>query len=118
MNRRGSSRTSVAAALVLCAGCAADAPRTSTGPSTLTLLYPGDAELERLLSRSAEALDPAERARLQRQTAEILRAELPVTFLYPLVFYTAAHRRLRGLSSPDRSSPEGHADALWLEEGR
>lgn len=69
------------------------------------------------LQRAARSFDPAEIDSLYRVTVPAFQAELPVTFLYPLVRTTIAHRRVRGLSSPWREDPLWYAGELWLEEG-
>ena len=46
----------------------------------------------------------------------VFQAELPVTFLYPLVRTTVAHRHVRGLSSPYRDDPLWYAGELWLDD--
>ncbi len=40
----------------------------------------------------------------------------PVTFLYPQVWTTVAHRRVKGLSEPYRTDPLWHLDEVWIEE--
>ncbi len=42
--------------------------------------------------------------------------DLPVTFLYPQVWTTVAHRRVKGLSEPYRTDPLWHLDEVWIEE--
>ncbi len=71
-----------------------------------------------LLQRALDAVDPDDADRAYRELAPILQADLPVTFVAPSVLTTVAHRRLRGLSSPYRTSPLSHMDELWLEDGR
>ena len=46
----------------------------------------------------------------------ILQEELPMTFLYPWVQATVAHRRVRGLHSHHRVDPLIHMEELGLEE--
>lgn len=70
-----------------------------------------------LLGEARETWDPAARDRIFRQLWPIFQADLPVTFLHPLVQRTIAHRRVRGLSSPYRTDPVAHMEELWLEEG-
>lgn len=69
-----------------------------------------------ILDSAAAAFDPREVNRFYRELMPIFQAELPVTFLYPLVRTTVAHRRVRGLSSPYRDDPLWYAGELWLED--
>jgi len=41
---------------------------------------------------------------------------MPVTFLWPSVEPVAAHRRIRGLRTPDRVNLFAYIEKLWLEE--
>jgi peptide/nickel transport system substrate-binding protein len=59
---------------------------------------------------------PEEEDRIYGELMEIFRADMPVTFLYPPVGLTVAHRRLRGLSTPWRYEPVEHMEELWVEE--
>jgi len=68
-----------------------------------------------LLQRALDAVDPDDADGAYRELAPILQADLPVTFVAPSVLSTVAHRRLRGLSSPYRTSALEHMDELWLE---
>jgi hypothetical protein len=61
-------------------------------------------------------MDPDAFDRLYREVGQILRAELPMTFLYPGVTFYVAHRRLRGLKSPWRVDPLTYMEYLWLED--
>lgn len=69
-----------------------------------------------LLERAAATVHPGERDAIHREIWPIFRSEVPVTFLYPVVRTTAAHRRVRGLSSPWHDDPLWYADQVWLEE--
>lgn len=71
-----------------------------------------------LLDSAFAAFDPREVDRLYSELMPIFQAEQPVTFLYPLVRTTVAHRRVHGLSSPYRDDPLWFAGELWLEDGR
>ena len=71
-----------------------------------------------LLGRAAESFNPEEHDRIYRELEPIFQADLPVTFLYPLVRTTVAHRRVRGMSSPYREDPVWYMDELWLEVAR
>ena len=67
------------------------------------------------LRQARSAFDPAEVDRLYRELWPIFQADVPVTFLHPLVRTTIAHRRVRGLVSPDRIDPVADMEAVWLE---
>lgn len=69
-----------------------------------------------LLERAAATVHPGERDSLHRELWPIFQAEVPVTFLYPVVRSTVAHRRVRGLSSPWHDDPLWYADRLWIED--
>ncbi len=71
-----------------------------------------------LIDRASRTWVPEEEDRIYGELMEILRADLPVTRLYPIVSFSVAHRRLRGLSTPWRSDPVGHMEELWLEDER
>ncbi len=72
-----------------------------------------------LLNQAQATVNPDEEDRIYRELTPIFQADLPVTFLYPSVYATVAHRRVRGLSSPYRVEPfRGFMDELWLEDGR
>ena len=47
-----------------------------------------------------------------------LARDTPLTVLYPAVWLTVSHERVRGLSSPWRADPIWHAGELWIEEGQ
>lgn len=69
-----------------------------------------------LLDSALVLMDPDAFDRLYREVGQILRAELPMTFLYPGVTFYVAHRRLRGLKSPWRVDPLTYMEYLWLED--
>lgn len=73
-------------------------------------------EADALLRRTEEMFDPEARDRIYLRLAEIFRADLPATVLYPRVWSTVVHQRVQGLSSPWMADPAWHADKLWLEE--
>ena len=47
---------------------------------------------------------------------QIVRSDLPVTFLFPELKVSVAHRRIRGLESPSRANPLFHMEDLWIDE--
>jgi len=69
-----------------------------------------------LLNKAQATANPQEIDRIHRELAPIFQADLPMTFLYPAVYTTVAHRRVRGLSSPWRVDPVRYMEDLWLEE--
>ncbi len=73
-------------------------------------------ELARLLREAATTFDPGEKDRIHREVWDIFQRDLPVLILVPNVATSVAHRRVRGLSSPNRAFPVWHMDELWIEE--
>jgi len=71
-----------------------------------------------LLRAARVTADPDEIDRISRDLMPVLRADVPVTFLFPFVRTFVAHRRFRGLRSPDRADPILRMEHLWLEGGR
>ncbi len=71
-----------------------------------------------LLNQAEKTLDPDAMDAIYRGLMAIFQEELPVTFLYPWVYTTVAHRRVRGLSSPHRTEPVMNMAYLWLEAER
>lgn len=71
------------------------------------------------LLRAVQATtDPDEIDRIYRRLMPVVRADLPVTFLFPEVHTFVAHRRIRGLRSPDRANPVMRMEHLWLQDER
>lgn len=68
-----------------------------------------------LLERAAAAMEPEAQDRIYGELAEIFRAEVPATYLYPKVDAYAVHRRVRGFS-PELGDLIMSADRLWVEE--
>lgn len=69
-----------------------------------------------LLNEIQATLNPDKEDQIYRELWPIFQADLPVTYLYPAVFATVAHRRVHGLSSPYRTDPTEHMEDLWLED--
>ena len=69
-----------------------------------------------LLRQKGLMFDRAEVDSIYRELWPIFQADLPVTFLFPIVRTTIAHRRVRGLASPYRIDPVLHIEQLWLED--
>ena len=76
-----------------------------------------NARVAELLESAARVFDPAEADSLYRELMPIFQEDLPVTFLYPLVRTTVAHRRLLGLGSPYRDDPLWYAAELSFMDG-
>ncbi len=76
-------------------------------------------QLIALLHKAQASMDPDDRERAFCEFRPILQADLPITFLYPNVWTTVAHERVRGLSNPEHCS-EGlvvqNMYDLWLAE--
>ena len=65
---------------------------------------------EALATRVAAEVDS-----IYSEIGEIFRRDLPLTYLYPFVFFTVADRRLRGLKSPHVYDVAALIPELWLE---
>lgn len=75
-------------------------------------------KLLRLLQAAVNNMEPDAQDRIYSEATEILRDEVPLTFLFPQVETFVAHRRLRGLSSLFRADPLFNMEYLWLEDER
>jgi peptide/nickel transport system substrate-binding protein len=73
-------------------------------------------DVNSLIDRMAGAVDPDDLDRIYRQLSEILREDVPVTFLMPRVITFVAHSRLHGLSNLFHAVPARHMEDLWIEE--
>ncbi len=71
-----------------------------------------------LLKAAQATMNPHEIDRIYRELWPIFQADLPFTGIYPLIWSTVAHRRVRGLSTPYRISPFQGIDEVWLEDER
>lgn len=71
-----------------------------------------------LLRAASATADPDETDRIYRELMPVLRADVPVTFLFPVVHTVVAHRRVRGLRSPFQADPFMRMEHLWLEKPR
>lgn len=72
-------------------------------------------EIVRLLEAIESELDPSARDTLYAGVNAILRRDMPVTFLFPYFEAYAAHRKVRGLRSPDRASPIAAIRDIWID---
>lgn len=75
-----------------------------------------NAQMASLLDSARAAFDPRHVDRFYRALVPLFEANLPVTFLYPLVRTTVAHRRVQGLSAPYREDPFWYAGELRLAD--
>jgi ABC-type transport system substrate-binding protein len=72
--------------------------------------------IEQVIEAAGTTFDPDLEDDLYREIWPIFLDDLPVTFLYTSFWTTVAHRRIRGLSSPHRTSPILNLEHLWIEE--
>lgn len=75
-----------------------------------------DEELLEIIRRAEGPLEPGDGAALIRRASEIMRRDLPVTFLAPGISFTAVHERVKGLASPHLADPMMVIDRIWIEE--
>jgi|SRR5579859_25493 len=69
-----------------------------------------------LLESAQNTISPSELDRIYQELWFSFETDLPVTFLYPFVHTTVAHRRVRGLGGPYRVDPlRGNTEFLWLD---
>jgi peptide/nickel transport system substrate-binding protein len=73
-------------------------------------------ELERLQKIAYRSTSLKELESTLRKQWPIFQNDIPVTFLYPLVTFNVAQRRIWGLKSPHRSDPVKFIESLWIEE--
>ncbi len=69
-----------------------------------------------LLQALTLELDQAVQDSLYERINEILRRDVPVTFLFPYFEAYATHRKVRGLRTPDRPEPIGAIMGLRIED--
>jgi peptide/nickel transport system substrate-binding protein len=75
-------------------------------------------EVIRLVNAMHEASDSETLGAIYRELAPIVQQEQPFTFLTFGVVTYAAHRRVKGLSSPFRANALWSAGQLWIEDDR
>src|SRR5579863_1696633 len=69
-----------------------------------------------LLEQAQNTVSPEKLDRIYRELWAPFQSDLPATLLYPAVYTTVAHRRVRGLKSPYRVDPlRGNTEFLWLD---
>ncbi len=72
-------------------------------------------ELIRLADQLEATLIPEVRDSIRREMWPIFHEDVPVLFLGPNIWYSAAHERVRGLESPNRVFAVSHMEDLWIE---
>jgi peptide/nickel transport system substrate-binding protein len=73
-------------------------------------------EISELLAEAAETIDVEKKDDLYTKIQKIMIKDVPSTFLLPLQNTSIVHCRIKGLSSPNRSSIFGNLASLWIEE--
>ncbi len=73
-------------------------------------------EIVRLLEALTMELTPTGQDTLYARINDILQRDVPVTFLFPYFEAYAAHRKVRGLRTPDRAHPIGAIQEVWIED--
>ena len=69
------------------------------------------------LHKSAEiTMDPDKVDNIYQEIMALHSEDLPLTFLYPIVYGFIARKYIRGLSSPFRTDPVLYMEHLWIEE--
>jgi len=74
-----------------------------------------NSEAFRVIDRLMATADPDEQDALYRWLTEIYRADMPFTRLLPASSTLFAHRRIGGLSTPFRATPDTYMEELWVE---
>jgi hypothetical protein len=69
-----------------------------------------------LIDQLEQTLDPDVIDLIYTELSDIIRADVPMTYLTMNVETYVAHRRIKGLSTPFRANPVWNAEHLWIEE--
>ena len=69
-----------------------------------------------LIDAADQTVNPDETDAIYAELMGILRADLPMTALFPDYEMHLVHRRIRGLSTPFRAVPLRHMEELWIED--
>lgn len=72
-------------------------------------------EVVRLIDQAMATADPDQLDHTYRALTEIFRADLPMTRLVPNTVTAFVHRRVGGLSTPNRARPDQYIEELWLD---
>ncbi len=70
----------------------------------------------RLLDMAILEMDPDKLDSIYKKIMPIFIEDMPMTFLFPQVFTSIAHRRIKGLSNQYRIDPIWSMEHLWIEE--
>ncbi len=73
-------------------------------------------KFNQLLEAAYRSLNADEFDSNARKIWPIFQKDLPWLFLYPRVNFTVAHKRIRGLKSPNRIFPAQFMEHLWIQE--
>ena len=73
-------------------------------------------EFDRLLRGMFSSTNLEEFDNTAKKLWPIFQADIPWTLLYPRVRFHVAHKRVKGLKSPNRSDPGKFLEYLWIEE--
>jgi ABC-type transport system substrate-binding protein len=90
-----------------------------TDPESLQKVFGQDsplgyrnAQVIELVNKGVATANPEEQNQIYRELSKIIKAELPVTFLYPLVVTSATIRKIKGL---DNAALLFNMEHLWIE---
>jgi hypothetical protein len=72
--------------------------------------------MRRLITLAKDTIDLDERDRIYNEIMPIFIEDMPVTFLFPVIFTAIVHHRIKGLKSPLRSDLIMNLENLWIEE--
>jgi peptide/nickel transport system substrate-binding protein len=73
-------------------------------------------EFDRLLRGMFSSTNLEEFDNTARKLWPIFQSDIPWTLLYPRVRFHVAHKRVKGLKSPNRSDPGKFLEHLWIED--
>jgi peptide/nickel transport system substrate-binding protein len=83
---------------------------------TLDALSYANPKVFELLEKTSSGFNPDSIEDLRKEVAVLLQEDLPFATLYPGVMTTVAHRRIKGLRSPDRAVAVAFMEELWIDE--
>jgi peptide/nickel transport system substrate-binding protein len=69
-----------------------------------------------LIDRLRQTADPNEEDRIYRGISGIFKTDPPMVRLIPFLRTWFVHRRIRGLSTPFRASPDTYMEDMWVED--
>jgi len=91
---------------------------SGTGKAVANPIGYSNDRVSQLLTDVALIADPEVRDSIFRMLAPLIAADMPITFLFPDVQATVAHRRVHGLESPFVADPVMVMERLRIEERR